>query len=403
MSSGRSKWTVLALVTSAQLGASIVQQGLGALGPFLAASLALDNTRVGAIFGVLIAGSACTTALAGIAVDRYGERTMILFSGLTMALGLVGAALVPSYAGLLACFFCAGIGYAASTPAGGRAILLWFATDRGIAMGIRQMGVPLGGLVGALILPAIASLSSYRAALLCGGVLTAVPSIATALLYREPIAREAPRRSLREIVRASIDVARDRRLVLVTLACMILIFAQTAMLGFYTLTLVRSDGIEPRIAAGALALAQLGASAGRLAWGFVSDRVFGGDRMLPVIVACAVASCASAGVASLPAHHVFAAYALAVVLGFSAAGWNGLFATAQVEIGGLERAGSALGIGLTGLFAAGAVAAPVFGAIADAHGFASAWYVLAGFVLVGIWPAQLARRVMRAGVATSPE
>jgi ACS family hexuronate transporter-like MFS transporter len=388
------KWAVLALVTSAQLGASIVQQGLGALGPFLAASLSLDNTRLGTIFGVLTAGSALTTALAGVAVDRYGERKMILFSGVTMGIALALASAVPAFVWLAGCFFLAGVGYAAATPAGGRAILLWFATGRGIAMGIRQMGVPLGGIVGALALPAIAAASNYRVALLCGGVLTVAPGIATAILYREPAGESRARRSLRTILRALLEVARDRRLVLVTLACMVLIFAQTAMLTFYTLTLVRDDGLDARVAAGALAIAQLGASAGRLGWGFISDRVFGGDRMLPVIFACAGATCASIGVARLPAHNIAAAYALAVFLGFTAAGWNGLFAAAQVEIGGLERAGSALGVGLTGLFAASAVAAPVFGAIADARGFAIAWYVLAAFVLVGAWPAQLARRAI---------
>ncbi|MBD5654474.1 MAG: MFS transporter [Candidatus Eremiobacteraeota bacterium] len=394
MNRAGNKWAVLALVTSAQLGASIVQQGIGALGPFLAVTLALDNTRLGTIFGVLTAGSACSTALAGVAVDRYGERRMILFSGATMGVALCLAAAIPSYAWLLACFFIVGIGYAASTPAGGRAILLWFATGRGLAMGIRQMGVPLGGIVGALALPALASAANYRVALVCGGVLTVVPAIATAVLYREPEVEVRAVRSLRAIVRASLEVARDERLVFVTLACMILIFSQAAMLTFYTLTLVRDDGLDPRVAAGALAIAQLGASAGRLGWGYISDRVFGGDRMLPVIVACLGVTLTSIAVARLPAHNVAAAYAVAAVLGFTAAGWNGLFAAAQVEIGGIERAGSALGIGLTGLFGASAVGAPLFGAVAAAFGYAIAWYALGAFVLIAIWPAQMARRAI---------
>ena len=49
-----------------------------------------------------------------------------------------------------------GAAYAASTPAGGRAILAWFDRDRGFAMGIRQTGVPVGGLLGALTLPLVA-------------------------------------------------------------------------------------------------------------------------------------------------------------------------------------------------------------------------------------------------------
>jgi len=88
------------------------------------------------------------------------------------------------------------------------------------------------------------------------------------------------------------------------------------------------------------------------------------------------------------------AFAVALVLGFAAAGWNGLFSAAQVEIGGKDRAGSALGVGLTGLFATGIVAPPLFGAVADAHGYTTAWNALALFLLIGLVPAFFARRAM---------
>ncbi len=104
-----------------------------------------------------------------------------------MTAALLAATLFPSYAWLVLTMAVFGAGYAASTPAGGRAVLVWFDRDRGFAMGIRQTGVPVGGLVGALTLPAVAHAAGYRAAFVFAAVLVLVPTIiAYCRLPREP-------------------------------------------------------------------------------------------------------------------------------------------------------------------------------------------------------------------------
>jgi len=384
----------LALVTSAQAGSSIVQQGLGSLGPFLTASFALSHAQLGIVFGMMMTGATAAVAISGLAVDKYGERRLILLSGIVMGAALILAAFVHSYVWLVAWMTLAGVGYAASTPAGGRAVLLWFARDRGLAMGIRQMGVPLGGFIGSLILPAFASAGGYARALVAGGILTALPSIAAALWYREPAGHVHVSRTLRELLSSMYAVARDARLVYIMLTCMVLVVAQSNMLTFLALTLVRDSGIGVAMAAAALAVAQVGAGIGRVGWGVVSDRVFAGDRIVPLMFSCGIVTMAATAVAFLPQHAFAIVFPVAFVLGFSAAGWNGLFSAAQVEIGGPERAGSALGVALTGVFGMGIIAPPLFGALADARGFHTAWLSLAALALFGLVPALLARRAM---------
>jgi len=143
------RYGILALVTSAQAGAAVIQQGMGSLGPFFTAEFSLNRAQLGLIFGGLMVGCTATTLASGVAVDAFGERRMILFSGLSMGVALIAATLVHSYWWLFGWMVLAGVGYAAATPAGGRAILLWFERNRGSAMGIRQMGVPIGGFIGA--------------------------------------------------------------------------------------------------------------------------------------------------------------------------------------------------------------------------------------------------------------
>src|ERR1700737_4492343 len=143
------RWRVLALMTTAQAGASVVQQALGSLSPIIVAAFVLSKAQLGVIFTALMVGSALFVAASGVMTDRWGERRMVLLSGAAMTLALLAAAVVHSYAALVACIAVFGAAYAASTPAGGRAILAWFDRDRGFAMGIRQTGVPVGGLIGA--------------------------------------------------------------------------------------------------------------------------------------------------------------------------------------------------------------------------------------------------------------
>jgi hypothetical protein len=104
-----------------------------------------------------------------------------------MTLSLLAAAAVQNYVWLVVCIFVFAIGYAPVMLAGGRAILAWFKRDRGFAMGIRQTGVPVGGLLGAIVLPLAAShFDGYRGALVTAAVLVGVPSLLASVFYREP-------------------------------------------------------------------------------------------------------------------------------------------------------------------------------------------------------------------------
>ncbi len=71
--------------------------------------------------------------------------------------------------------FVAGIGSAAVPVAGMSSLLREFPPDRrGLALGWRQLAVPLGGTVGAATLPLLVHLGGVQLALLASAVLTAV-------------------------------------------------------------------------------------------------------------------------------------------------------------------------------------------------------------------------------------
>ncbi len=392
------RWRILGLMTGAQAGASIVQQGIGSLAPFILAAFALNEAQFGLLFMSLQIGSACFTAPAGVFVDRYGERRVVLVSGSLMAAALGLASLLPSFPWFATWMCIFGMAYAATTPAGGRAVLGWFSRDRGLAMGIRQTGVPIGGFLGATLLPVIAAASNFRIAIACAAVVTLTLSLTAARWFRDPPSLgEAPaeRQTWRDLGIGLLTIARDRRAIFLTAMCMILTATQYTMNAFLTVTAVTVVRTDVHTAALAFALAQVFAIGGRLGWGWVSDHLFGGDRVAPMIVICGVSTVALLGIAACRAHTELLLFASSALLGLSGAGWNGLFAAAFVEIGGARRAGTALGIPLTGIFLAGAAAPPIIGAIADASSFGRAWTVLAIVSFLGIVPGVLARVATR--------
>src|SRR5205807_2377713 len=56
--------------------------------------------------------------------------------------------------------------------------------ERGIAMGVKQTGLTLGGLTGALLLPPIARGWSWRHALATAGLLSLFSALLVAIFYR---------------------------------------------------------------------------------------------------------------------------------------------------------------------------------------------------------------------------
>jgi MFS family permease len=381
------KYRVLGLMTTAQAGASVIQQSLGVLAPFLIADFALTKAAYGTIFTVMFIGSTCFTAFSGALTDQIGERRMVLYSGSVMAIALLSAAAWQNFAWLVGSMFLFGAGYAAATPAGGRAILAWFDRDRGFAMGIRQTGVPIGGMLGALLLPFVAAhLGGYRASLAVAALFVLTPAIVTFAIYRESFAERPPPQRKRDIARGMATLARDPRLIAVTIPCMVLVNAQLAMNGYFTITAIQTLGIAPALASLLFAIAFGAAMIARLFWGWVSDR-FLRDHIALLGMLCLMASAALFVVASLHTGSIAVLVPVALVLGFTVAGWNGVMAAALAEIGGANRAGSALGLTLTAVFATSAVGPLVFGSIADHRSLAAGWLLTACVTLIGVAPA----------------
>jgi MFS family permease len=392
-----SRYEVLALFAGAMVAASLFVVSTGTLMPFFQSAFGLGRAQLGAIVSVQMVGSLLATAMAGALTDRFGDKAVVLWSGWIMGLALIVAAAIHDFRWLLLWLAIYGIAFAAVTPAGSHAIVYFFKKDeRGFAMGVRQCGVPLAGVVGSILLPAIALHFGYRWSLVVAGVVTIVACRLASLLYREPAELAGERVSLPEMLHEMLQISRSHQLVLVTLASMLLVCSQMVLIAFLTATLVRQTTLGVAAAVGAFTISQIGAIGGRLLWGRSSDTLFRGSRTLPLVAVATIAAGCAICVSLFDAHTaVWMVYALAAVLGFSAEGWFGLAVIAVAEIGGEEHSGSALGVALTWVFLAAFLAPILFGALAQARGYPFSWQVLAVLTLAAIVPALLAEATTR--------
>jgi MFS family permease len=339
---------MLAAALAAQTTVSVVEQGVPTLTGFIKQSLSLSAGAAGALVASLTFGKVLGAFAAGTAVDRLGERTMLIAGGTGLCLFVVAAASAP-LAGLIVLLVCAGLFIATATPAGGKLVLVSFPrTQRGLAMGIRQAGIPLGGLVAAVVLPPLANAWSWRWSVVVAGCFAGAGALAVLLVAG--VDSRAERRATRDAAAPTPwrSLMHDREVVLATLWALPLVGGQYAIVAFLALDVHQTSGVSLSRAALLLAVAQVGGIVGRIGWGLASDRLLGGRRRPIVLGITAIAVGCAGGLAVLPGHAPYGVLAaLSLACGLSVIGWQGIWVTAVSELAGPARAGAVTGFGLT--------------------------------------------------------
>ena len=150
--------------------------GISPLSPSLVAGFGLTRLQVALIVPSIYVGGLLFSLPGGRLADRLGARPSLLGGLIVGAAGLAVGALSPGFTTFLLCLFLAGIGWSVVNPALGKAIMDLFPVhERGIAMGIKQMGLTVGGIASALVLPRVAASLGWRAAIATCGLVVALP------------------------------------------------------------------------------------------------------------------------------------------------------------------------------------------------------------------------------------
>lgn len=397
-SAWRYRWVVLGVATFTQASAGFFVQGIGALGIHLQRDLHLSTVQLG-----LLVSAAQLVPLAGLLVagellDRCDERWVVgAGAGVVGAALLVGSA-APGFVSLLLVLLLVGAGYSTVQPGGSKSVASWFdASQRGLAMGVRQAGLPLGAALASATLPLVAGAFGWRATLVAGGLVALLGAGAFMGFYRRPPVTASlgggsrtsfrPRAALGSRLR----MLREPSMVRIMLSGSSLISVQCGVGILTVLYLYETASVGAGPAALVLVAVQGAGVVGRVALAAWSDRAGSGRH--GSLVLCMAAVLAAMTVLMTPLGRSPAVACCTFVwLGFFGFGWYGPWVAHVTESAPPGRTGFALGLAMSVNQVAIVVIPPVLGLLTDVTGsFVPAWGLLSAMTALSLGLSALPR------------
>ncbi len=354
-----------------------------ALAPVIRPDLGLNFAEFGLLMTAYSAGQVSGSVPAGAFVDRVGVGWALVGAS---AILCIGAALLTRATGLNLALFALlviGWGYSITNPATARGVLEWFPPNRrATAIGLKQTGVPVGGVLaaGTLALSAHISWQAIIWIIIAGTVCNAGICLT---LARKPPPR---RRGAGGLLSGFAKLAKDKNFGALVVSSGLFNVGQYNFFTYLTSFMREAAQATQEMASLTLGIAQAVSAIGRIGWGALSDTVFDGKRKWLAAGVVASAAVFFVGMAAVGAvQGAFIAIGVAVLLGLTIASYASLMQTMAVESVPPENSGSAMGYITIGTASGAMVGPPIFGAVVDATGlFSNGWLVTAAIVASGV-------------------
>jgi len=342
-------WPLLATL-AAQTLATMAAYTLPALAPVVARDLEVNGALVGYFVSVVYGVGIASSLLAASFIHRFGAvraNQLVLAATLAMLAICAQGGLAAVALGAVAL----GIGYGATAPAATH-LLVPRTPPRimNLVLSIRQIGVPLGGVLGALLLPPIALRLGWQNALL----VQIVPVLLLLVLLERPRRlwdqrRAAASFSLRAAFQPLGMLRGNAPLARLTFASFIYSGTQLCFIAFMSVHLTSRAGFDLIAAGQALATYQLSGVLTRPVWGWIADNFMPARRLLVLqgIVMAGAALVAGQFGADTPGWLVLLT---CVAAGATASGYTGIAYGEFARLGGTRRT-EATGLGSSAMFA----------------------------------------------------
>src|SRR4051812_6255249 len=389
--SDRTGWIgPLAMALASQTTVAFLTRIIPTLAPALILAISVGPSFIGYLVASGTIGSMLFYLVGMPLIRRVGSVRIVQFGMLAAGLGTV---LLTSSLAIVLVFgsFLIGVGYAPSTPAGSD-VLQRFAPKkhRALIFSIKQAGVPLGGMLAGMMLPALV-LIDLRLAIVASAALALLVTLAIQP-WRERIDRE---RDTSQDLSISAFLAPENlsmplnalrmssRIPPIVFASFCLAAAQGASFAFMTTFLVAKIGLDLTNAGIIFSIVQVTGILGRVVLGGLADRLGSATSTL-----CATAAASSlttiAFACVTPDWPFWSLSALAALSGITISSWNGLMLSEVAAIVPLARVAEATA-GTTLLVFLGYVVGPMmFSIILDVmDSYQSAFLSLSALTAIG--------------------
>ncbi len=346
---------------------------------------ALSKVVIGPVFGFL----------AGLIIDRFGVRRLML-AGIVMAgVALVGLASVQTIAGFYAFYFLNALGYVCGGPLPSQVLLTrWFSDGRGKAMGFAYLGIGVGGALVPILAHTLTVEFGWRGALRWLGVLMIAVAFPPAFLVREPAA--PPRdHGLNEATSLG-PVLKEPAFWLLAIGSMTSIGAIGGTTQNLKLYLSLDRQLSQAQIAGILSLILVGSLVGRITMGWLADR-WRKKHVMVLVYAIVALSIPPIAVSSTPSTLRLFAF----LFGIGLVGDYMLIPLMAAEIFGVRVMGRLLGLIITADGLAEAVVPMGVATLRDRTGsYTTGFLVLVGLAVAGAIAVSLLPGGRRAPAAT---
>ena len=393
------RWKVLAVGVAANATFSAAANGMPTTAIWLRSGYHLSNTELGVALGAMGLGVALTELPWGMATDRWGDRPVLLTGLLGTMLALLALLLwitpadgsVPPLWALAAGLAAVGVLGGSVNGASGRAVMRWFgAGERGFAMSIRQTAVPLGGGLGALILPSLASRYGFVPVF---GVLALVCALSAFLTWRwmhEPDfsaeAATGPQNASKRLLQGKPrSPLKNRRVWRMVTAIGLLCVPQFAVLSYATVFLHDDGHLGLAEITAVMVALQAGAMIMRLWSGRHTDRHGNRPAYLRGSALVALASFILLGCIAWLEAPGWLLMGAVVLAGIAVSAWHGVAYTELATEAGGASAGTALGMANTAVYVGLFLTPIAIPHVLAASSWAVVWW-LAGLVALAARP-----------------
>ena len=375
--------TRLPVLVAAHLVGTVNVVSVLAMAPVISAELNLTATQFGLFITAYYTAQAIGSLPAGAMTDRFGIGRSLFMGHILMALSAITLSYADGYHECLAALFLMGLGYSMNNPSTARGVFDWFPPERrGAAMGIKQVGVPAGGIIAAGN-GALVTLVHWQNIML--GIAAAIALNGVLCLYLMRFHRTVAPGPQKNPLAHIGEVLRDPNANIFSFANGLLNVGQTNFFGFLTLFLTEVARASQPVAGFAMGLAQTASFFARIYFGALSDKFVGRRVVLCNWICGTAAVFLAAMIWVTPGWGLWYAMALVLVLGVTIASFAPVGQAIAVEMVDPRLAASAVGYSMVGVHMGGMMGPVIFGYVVDTWGgYNNAWLVTAGLVAIGV-------------------
>ena len=315
-----------------------------------------------------------------------GVRRMLTVARVGMIVGVLLFSQIQSLAHAVALAVLIGIAVSAEHPAFAKAIMDWVPPrTRGLAMGLAEASVPIGGIISAVLLSLLAVAYGWRPAMLVVALMFAVAITVFYIFYRDKSGERVDRERRRSQGGRVSAVARNRDIWLASLFSAALTGSQSVVMTYLVLFLKEEMGMSVVVAGAGLAVAMGGSALGRIGWGLASDRALRERRVATLALLGLLSATSMALMTWLPLDaHLAVVWGLLFLIGATVMAWPGVWGVLMTELAGPNLTGTAIGFAGTIMRIGPFATAPLFGLIVDKSGsYDLGWWLAAGLAGLG--------------------